>query len=101
MTSLVQMGILRAMRSAAKKEKNLLDLDARNRITLPKEICDGVDSFTWEREEDGAIKLVPQQVVSAEDAKLIQMLKGSVEDFKAGRVKKIPQKWLDNDDEKL
>ena len=29
------------------------------------------------------------------------MLKGSVEAFKAGRVKKIPKKWLDNDDEKL
>lgn len=89
------------MRSALKKEKKILDLDGRNRISLPKELCDGVDSFTWECEEDGSIRLVPQQVVSVEDAKLIQMLKGSVEDFKSGRVKKIPKKWLDNDDEKL
>lgn len=89
------------MKSAVKKEKKLLSLDSRNRITLPKEICDGVDSFAWECEEDGAIKLIPKQVVSKQDAKLIQMLKSSIEDFKAGRIKKIPQKWLDNDDEKL
>ena len=89
------------MRSAVKKEKNLLDLDARNRITLPKEVCEGVDSFSFEREESGVIRLVPQQVVPQEDAKLIQMLKSSVEDFKVGRIKKIPKKWLDDDDEKL
>ena len=89
------------MRSAVKKEKNLLDLDARNRITLPKEACEGVDSFSFEHEEGGVIRLVPQQVVSQEDAKLIQMLKVTVEDFKDGRVKKMPTKWLNNDDEKL
>ena len=95
------MGMIALMKNAAKKDKNLLDLDARNRITLPQEICDGVDSFTWSHEKDGAIRLVPQQVVSLEDAKLIRMLKSSVEDFKAGRVKKIPRSWLDHDDEKL
>ena len=89
------------MRSAAKREKNLLDIDGRNRITLPKELCDGIDAFAWERQEDGAIRLVPQQVVSTEDAKLLQMLKGSIGDFKAGRIKKIPKKWIDSDDEKL
>ncbi len=89
------------MRSAVKKEKNLLDVDSRNRITLPKELSKGADSFVWEREQDGTIRLIPQQVVSLEDAKLIQMLKNSIEDFKAGRVKKIPKKWLDNDNEKL
>ena len=95
------MGKMISMRSAVKKEKNLLDLDARNRITLPKEVCEGVDSFSFEREESGVIRLVPQQVVPQEDAKLIQMLKSSVEDFKVGRIKKIPKKWLDDDDEKL
>jgi len=89
------------MKSAAKKEKSILDIDGRGRITLPKELREGIDAFTVETLKDGAIKLVPQQIVSTEDAKLIHMLKGSVDDFKAGRIKKIPRKWLDNDDEKL
>lgn len=89
------------MKSAAKKQKNLLDIDARGRITLPKELRDGVDAFTIEQMKDGALRLVPQQVVSADDAKLLQLLKGSIADVKAGRVKKIPQKWLDDDDATL
>ena len=89
------------MRSASKKEKKLLDLDSRNRISLPKEICEGVDSFSWECEENGVIRLVPQQIVSSEDAELLGILKSSIKDFKSGRIKKISQKWLDNDDEKL
>ena len=89
------------MRSAAKKEKNLLDIDGRGRITLPKELRKGVDAFAVESLGDGTLKLIPQQVVSSEEAKLLQMLKRSVDDFKAGRIKKIPKKWLGNDDEKL
>ena len=89
------------MKSSAKKQKNLLDIDGRGRITLPKELRDGVDAFTVERLKDGSLQLVPQQVVSSEDAALAKILKSSVADFKAGRIKKIPQNWLDNDDEKL
>ena len=89
------------MKNKAKKQKNLLDIDGRGRITLPKELRDGVDAFTIKQLSDGTIQLVPHQVVSLEDAALAKILKSSVADFKKGRIKKIPQKWLDNDDEKL
>ena len=89
------------MQNSAKKQKNLLDIDGRGRITLPKDMRDGVDAFTVKRLKDGSLQLVPQQDVSSEDAALVKILKSSVEDFKAGRVKKVPQSWLDNDDEKL
>ena len=89
------------MKSTAKKAKGILDIDGRGRITLPKELREGIDAFTVETLKDGAIKLVPQQIVSTKDAKLLHALKGTVDDFKAGRIKKIPRKWLDNDDEKL
>ncbi len=89
------------MKNSAKKQKSLLDIDSRGRITLPKELRDGVDAFTVKRMKDGSLQLVPQQVISSEDAALAKLLKSSVEDFKAGRIKKIPQTWLDNDDEKL
>ena len=89
------------MKNLAKKQKNLLDIDGRGRITLPKELRDGVDAFTVKQLKDGTLQLVPQQVVSAEDAALAKLLKNSVADFKAGRIKKIPRNWLDNDDEKL
>lgn len=95
------MGILSLMKSAAKKQKNLLDIDGRGRITLPKELRDGVDAFSIEQMKDGALRLVPQQVVSSDDAKLLASLKRSAADLKAGRVSKISQTWLDNDDEKL
>ncbi len=89
------------MRSAAKKQKKILDLDARNRVTLPTEACEGVDAFAWERMNDGAIMLVPQQVISLEDAKLLRMLKGSIADHKAERVSRIPVQWLEDDESKL
>jgi hypothetical protein len=89
------------MRSATKKEKKVLDLDSRNRVTLPKELTTGVDFFSWQRMDDGTIKLIPQHVISEEDNKLLASLKRSAADYKAGRVKRIPQSWLDNDDEKL
>ena len=89
------------MRSAAKKEKKILDLDSRNRVTLPRELTHGVDFFSWQRLEDGTIKLIPQHVMSEDEASLLASLKRSAADYKAGRVKKLPQSWLDNDDEKL
>jgi len=89
------------MRNTAKKGKSILDIDGRGRITLPKEMREGIYAFTAETLKDGAIKLVPQQIVSTEDAKLIQTLKGSIADFKTGRIKKTPRKWLDSDDEKV
>jgi hypothetical protein len=89
------------MRSTAKKEKKVLDLDSRNRVTLPKELTRGVDFFSWQHLEDGTIKLIPQHVMSEEDSNLLASLKRSAADYKAGRLTKIPQSWLDNDDEKL
>jgi hypothetical protein len=89
------------MRNLAKKRKNILDIDGRGRITLPKELREGVDSFTVKLLKGGTLQLVPQQVVSTEEARLVQILKSSVDDFKAGRIKKIPQSWLANDDEEL
>ncbi|MEQ1666140.1 MAG: hypothetical protein ABL927_12280 [Bdellovibrionales bacterium] len=89
------------MRNLAKKRKNILDIDGRGRITLPKELREGVDSFTVKLLKGGTLQLVPQQVVSTEEARLAQILKSSVDDFKAGRIKKIPQSWLANDDEEL
>lgn len=72
----------------------------RNSLVISSSTA-GIDSFTWEHKEDGTIQLIPQQVVSAEGAKLIQVLKSSVDDFKSGRPKKIPKKRLSDDDEKL
>ena len=89
------------MRNVAKKQKGLLDIDGRGRITLPKELRDGVDAFSVSRLRDGTLQLVPQQVVSLEDAALVKILKSSIADFKAGRVRKVSRSWLDNDDEKL
>lgn len=87
------------MRSTARrKDKQLLDVDGRGRITLPVELRDGIDAFRVEQLEDGSLKLVPQKVVSLEEAKLIRMLKRSISDFKAGRVEKIPEEWLDKHD---
>jgi hypothetical protein len=89
------------MRSTAKKEKKILDLDSRNRVTLPKELTQGVDFFSWQRMDDGTIKLIPQHVVSEGEAKLLASLKRSATDYKAGRITKISQSWLNDDDEKL
>ncbi len=87
------------MRSTAKKkDKQLLDIDGRGRITLPRELRDGVDVFQVQKLGDGSLKLIPQEVVSIEDAKVIKMLKRSINDFKAGKVEKIPEEWLDKHD---
>ena len=89
------------MSNTAKKQKVLLDIDGRGRITLPKELRDGVDAFAISQLKDGTIQLVPQQVVSSEDAAVAKILKKSIADFKAGRIQKVSKKWLDNDDEIL
>lgn len=98
---MTKMGNLFSMRSIAKKEKKILDLDSRNRVTLPKELTHGVDFFSWQSMDDGTIKLIPQHVMSEDEARLLASLKRSAADLKAGRVSKIPQNWFDNDDEKL
>ena len=89
------------MKNTAKKVKKILDLDSRNRVTLPKELTHGVDFFSWKSMEDGTIKLIPQHVMTEAETQLLASLKRSAADLKAGRVSKIPQSWLKNDDETL
>ncbi len=93
-THLTKMGILcyAAYMSTAKKLKNL-EIDARGRITLPKELRDGVDTFSVEPEKDGTLKLIPQKHMSLEDAKLIESLKKSAKEIKKGKLHKMPTDW--------
>lgn len=95
------MGYFLIMRSSSQKENKLLDIDSRGRITVPKECRNGVDAFKIESLKDGALKLIPHQIVSAEDAKILEIIKSSARDFKAGRIKKIQTKWLQYDDATL
>ncbi|MEI8345850.1 MAG: hypothetical protein WCG27_00160 [Pseudomonadota bacterium] len=78
--------------STAKKIKNL-EIDARGRITLPKELREGVETFALESEKDGVLKLIPQRQVSLEDAKLIESLKKSAQEYKKGKLHKMPAEW--------
>ena len=77
----------------AKKLKNL-EIDERGRITLPKDLRDGVDAFVIEPQKDGTLILIPQKQVSLEDAKLIESLKKSAQEFKSGKLHKMPAEWM-------
>jgi hypothetical protein len=78
------------MSSAVKKDKNLLAIDGRGRIAIPREFRKGTDAFTVEPLKDGAFRLVPLQVVSTEDARQLKSLKDSAEDVKQAGVAVIP-----------
>ena len=84
--------------STAKKLKNL-EIDARGRITLPKELREGVETFAIEPYKDGTLKLIPQRQVSLEDAKLIESLKESLkksaQEYKKGKLHKMPPEWME------
>lgn len=77
----------------AKKLKNL-EIDERGRITLPKNLRDGIDAFAIEQQKNGTLILIPQKQVSLEDAKLIESLKKSAQEFKSGKLHKVPAEWL-------
>ncbi|MBI4406255.1 MAG: hypothetical protein HY537_19000 [Deltaproteobacteria bacterium] len=79
------------MKNAATKT---LNIDERGRITLPKELREGVDVFSVEKERDGSLRLVPQKSVSVQEAQILADLRQSVEQFKAGRTKPMPKEWL-------
>lgn len=87
--------------SETKLSKSRLDIDGRGRITLPRELRLGIDSFSVEQLKDGALKLTPQHTVSADDASILRALKSAAADVKAGKIKKIPKTWLNNDDADL
>ncbi len=88
-----KMGIIKLM-STAKKIKNL-EIDARGRITLPKELRQGVDTFVVESEKNGVLRLIPQKQVSLEDANLIESLKKSAQEYKKGKLHKMPPEWME------
>ena len=77
----------------AKKLKNL-EVDGRGRITLPKSLRKDIEGFVIEPQKDGTLKLIPQKQVSLEDAKLIESLKKSAQEFKKGKLHKMPPDWI-------
>jgi bifunctional DNA-binding transcriptional regulator/antitoxin component of YhaV-PrlF toxin-antitoxin module len=79
--------------STAKKLKNL-QIDERGRITLPKELREGISSFDVVKSPDGALKLVPLKSVSLDDVEIIESLKTSLKQFKAGKTSKMPKDWV-------
>jgi bifunctional DNA-binding transcriptional regulator/antitoxin component of YhaV-PrlF toxin-antitoxin module len=83
------MGILK------KFNKKIVELDERGRITLPKDLREGISSFAIEAQRDGSLHLVPQKTVSLGEAELLESLKKSVSEFKKGQTKKVPAGWID------
>ena len=81
--------------SAAKKTKKIVELDDRGRITLPKELREGVASFSVEPQSDGTLRLVPQKTVSLGEAELLESLKKSLSELKKGQTKRVPADWID------
>ena len=77
----------------AKKLKSL-EVDGRGRITLPKNLRKDIEGFVIEPQKDGTLKLIPQKQVSLEDAKLIESLKKSAQEFKKGKLHKMPPDWI-------
>ncbi len=86
------MGMMASM-AVAKKFKALA-IDDRGRITLPPEIRKRVDAFEVQSLEDGTIKLVPLKTLSLQDAELIESLKTSAKQFKAGKTVAMPKDFL-------
>lgn len=79
----------------AKKALKVVSIDERGRITLPKEIRKDADSFVIELQNNGVVRLIPEKSVSLAEAKMIESLKRSVTEFKKGKTKEIPEKWID------
>lgn len=69
-------------------------LDNRGRITIPKRFREGVESFEIQPHKDGSIKLEPQKVVSIREAEILKSLRTSIAQFKQGKTKPVPKKWL-------
>jgi bifunctional DNA-binding transcriptional regulator/antitoxin component of YhaV-PrlF toxin-antitoxin module len=87
------MGIMKSMGTA--KKLKTVELDDRGRITLPKELRQGVGSFAIESLKDGSLHLVPQKKVSLGEAEILDSLKKSISAFKKGQTRKIPSDWVD------
>jgi bifunctional DNA-binding transcriptional regulator/antitoxin component of YhaV-PrlF toxin-antitoxin module len=77
------------------KKVKTLELDERGRITLPKNLRQGVGSFAIEPLKDGSLHLVPQKKVSLEEAEVLESLKKSMSEFKKRRTKKVPSDWME------
>ncbi len=77
------------------KAKKLLSIDERGRITLPRDARDGIDTFVYEQDEDGVIKLIPQKTVALKDAELISNLKEAIKEVKKGKTKPVPKEWME------
>ncbi|MBK7963184.1 MAG: hypothetical protein IPK04_19560 [Bdellovibrionales bacterium] len=75
--------------------KKLLSIDERGRITLPSDARDGIDTFVYEQDEDGVIKLIPQKTVALKDAELISNLKEAIKEVKTGKTKPVPKAWME------
>ena len=75
--------------------KKVVSVDERGRITLPKELREGNNAYLLESTGANSIKLVPQVAVSPQDAAIVGSLKRSVSQFKKGKTKKVPKKWID------
>jgi hypothetical protein len=72
-----------------------IELDERGRITLPKSMRKGVESFAIKPLKDGILQLIPQKSVSIRDAELLKVLKRSISEYKDGKTKKIPKNWIE------
>lgn len=75
--------------------KKKVSLDERGRITLPKELRTKSKIYLLESAGPDSIKLIPQVSVPLKDAEIVESLKKSLSQFKKGRTKKIPKKWID------
>jgi DNA-binding transcriptional regulator/RsmH inhibitor MraZ len=78
-----------------KSDKRIIELDERGRITLPKQLREGVSSYAVEPQADGSLNLIPQKTVSMREADLLETLKKSIAEFKSGNTKKLPPDWID------
>lgn len=79
---------------AAKQSKNV-EVDARGRVTLPKNLREGIESFSLKSDENGVIYLFPQRQVSLQDAQLIESLKKSALEYRSDTLQKMPIEWIE------
>ncbi|MEI6789898.1 MAG: hypothetical protein WCK42_01815 [Myxococcaceae bacterium] len=79
---------------AARELKNL-EVDGRGRVTLPKNVREGVEFFAIKSDENGVVHLFPQRQVSLEDAKLIESLKKSASEYHSNTLHKMPIEWIE------
>jgi bifunctional DNA-binding transcriptional regulator/antitoxin component of YhaV-PrlF toxin-antitoxin module len=79
---------------AVRQLKNL-EVDSRGRITLPKNLREGIEFFAIKSDDNGVVHLFPQRQVSLEDAQLIESLKKSASEYHANALHKMPVEWLE------